>query len=1197
MTQPCVLSARHGRKSFPFSRDELSSPVVSDQSFVHLHLHTEFSLLDGACRTTDVMEMAAAENMRAVAITDHGAMYGIVDFYKAARSAGIKPILGCEVYVAKGSRFERKSEEGKSGSHHLVLVAANETGYGHLIRLVTAAHLEGFYYKPRVDKELLAAHARGLIAMSSCLKGEIPERLVNDDAAGAAQAAGEYAEIFGKENFYLELQDQGIPEQRKANAGMIAMARRLDLPLVATNDVHYLKKEHAAAHEVLLCIQTQTVMSDPKRMRHPTPEFYMKTRAEMAALFAETPEALANTGRIADRCDVELRFGDLHFPIFRVPDGYDQKRYLMELAEDGLRRRYGVEDVKHPKTPKEKEIVDRYQYELGVIEKTGFINYFLVVWDFVNFARLNHISVGPGRGSGAGSLLACALGITGIDPLRYGLIFERFLNPERVSPPDFDIDFCQARRDEVIAYVRGKYGQENVAQIITFHTLGAKTVIRDVGRALEIPYGECDRLARMVPEEPGMTLRRALEMNPEFKKSYETEPTCRRILDYGFVLEGLCRNSGTHAAGVVIGERPLVDIIPLTRDKDKEIITQYAMEPLGDIGLLKMDFLGLQTLTVIQEAVTLIRETCGTTIDVESLPMDDKATYELLKRGDTVAVFQLESSGMRELIRRVGVDRIEDLIAMIALYRPGPMNMLDEYVSRKTGKSAIHYDHPLLEPVLAETYGVMLYQEQVQQAAHVLAGYSLGQGDLLRRAMSKKKPDEMEKQRATFVEGCARQHRIPKVKAERIFDTLAKFAGYGFNKSHSTAYAVLAYYTAWLKAHHPTEFMAAVLSNEMGNAEKLPGFIREAREMELEILPPDVNASGVRFRPMQKAIRFGLAGVKNVGAAAAEAIVAERERGGPYKGLIDFCGRLDGQLVNRKVIESLVRCGAMDSLDANRARLFNNIAFAMSRASAAQRDARSGQGSLFGGLGESASGGSDAELPPCDPWGESELLSGEKDLLGVYMSGHPLSQYARLLERYQLTNVEGLSGLADGTATRLGGLISKVDIKITKKKETMAVLRLEDLDGSVEAVVYPEPYRQHAASLQKDAAILLCGEVVRKDEQVSIRAQEIYPLAEAPQYFAERMSVHVPVTSVENAKLEKLKQILARYPGRTPVVICLEYPSGEKVFMETHHSLCVRPDESLLLEIEHFLGEESVYVAVNPRACRKAKPRTREPYR
>ena len=1161
--------------------------------FVHLHVHSEYSLLDGACRIDDMVGSAVKFGMTAVAQTDHGVMYGTVPFYEATRAKGLKPIIGCEVYVAHGSRKDRKGEAGKSHSQHLVLLASSASGYKNLIRLVSAAHLEGFYYKPRIDKELLAAHHGGLIGLSACLKGEVPERLVDDDPAGALKAAGEYADILGRENFFLEVQDHGIPDQRKANRELVALAKTMGLGLVATNDVHYLKREHAAAHEVLLCLQTQTVMSDPKRMRYPSDQFYFKSGDEMHALFHEIPEALSNTLRIAERCDVELTFGELHFPIFKCPGELSQKEYLMQLCAGGLQRLYGIWDHTRPRDDREKEVVERLKHEIGVIERTGFINYFLVVWDFVYFAKTHGIPVGPGRGSGAGSLVAYLLGITGLDPLRYGLIFERFLNPERVSPPDFDIDFCQTRRGEVIEYVKEKYGRSNCAQIITFGSLGAKTVIRDVGRVLEIPFAECDRLAKMVPEDPKIdTLRLALEANPEFKKTYETSDVCKRILNYGFVLEGLFRNAGTHAAGVVIGEKPLIELIPLTLDKEKQVITQYSMDPIGKIGLLKMDFLGLKTLTVIQEAVELIGQTRGEALDIDAIPVDDKATYEMLQRGDAVGVFQLESGGMRDLLRRLGPTVIEELIALIALYRPGPMQFIDSYINRKHGREPIEYLHPLLESILKETYGVMVYQEQVQRVANALAGFSLGQGDILRRAMGKKKPEEMAKMRAKFVEGCGKTSHIASRKAEELFDLIEKFAGYGFNKSHSAGYGIVAFQTAYLKTHYPEEFMAALLSSEMGNLDKLPVFIDEVRGMGLSILPPHVNESGVRFLPSKGAIRYGFAGIKNVGEGAAQEIVAERGRNGPYKGLLDLCSRLQTNLVNRKVVESLVRCGAFDFPHTHRARLFGGVEFALSRAAAAHRDRLSGQSNLFDLMGGDAPALSDEQIPEADPWPESLLLAGERELLGVYMSGHPLSQFAGLLKRYQLHSVEGLAKLEDGAVTRVGGLVSGLTPKMTKKKEAMAVFRLEDLDGSVEVVVYPDAYQEYRAVLSPDRPVMLCGEI-RTGEAVRLIASEIYPLEESPDLYAERLSIHLPTGHLPDEMLARLQEVLRRFPGKTPVILCLVFAGGEKVFLDTDLSYKVTCDERLIEAIEHLVGEGSVYVAVNPSPCRKPPRRPR----
>ena len=1159
--------------------------------FVHLHVHTEYSMLDGACRIADMTDAAVAQGMPAAAITDHGVMYGVIPFYQTAKSKGIKPIIGCEVYITGGSRFDRKTEQSaKSHSNHLVLLATNDAGYRNLVRLVSAAHLEGFYYKPRIDKEILARHHEGLIALSACLKGEVTERLAGDDEAGALHIANQYVDILGRENFFLEVQDHMIPEQRKANRGIVTLARKMGLGIVATNDVHYLKQEHAEAHEVLLCLQTQTVMSDPKRMRYHSSEFFFKSGDQMAALFREIPESITNTLRIAERCNVDFVFDQLHFPIFKVPPPLSQKEYLLNLCHEGLKHIYGLANPDQPKNDHEKELVQRYRYELGIIEKTGFINYFLVVWDFIHFAKQHDIPVGPGRGSGAGSLVAYLLGITGIDPLRYGLIFERFLNPERVSPPDFDIDFCQARRGEVIGYVKDKYGRENCAQIITFGSLGAKTVIRDVGRALELPFSECDRLAKMVPEDPKITLKKAMEINPDFKKAYETNENCKRILDYGFVLEGLFRNAGTHAAGVVIGEKPLIEIVPLTRDKDGQTITQYSMKDLEKIGLLKMDFLGLKTLTVIHEAVNLIRETRQETVDIDNVPVDDKLTFELLQRGDAVGVFQFESGGMRDLLSKLAPTMIEELIAMNALYRPGAMQFIDSFINRKHGREPIEYAHPLQEPILKETYGYMVYQEQVQRVANVLAGFSLGMGDLLRRAIGKKKAEEMAKMRAKFVDGCAKTNQISGKIAGEIFDLIEKFAGYGFNKSHSAAYSVVAFQTAYLKAHYPEEFMAALLSSEMGNLDKIPVFINECRAMRLEILPPHVNESTVRFKPVKGGIRYGLAGVKNVGEGAARELVEERSRRGPFKGVMDFCSRLQGQQVNKKTLESLIRSGAFDFPGTHRARLFNGIDFAMSRAGAALRDKQSGQANLFDMMaGGEPQAVSDDQLPAAEPWHESEQLIGERELLGVYMSGHPLSQHEHILARYQLTNVQGLAAIEEGKPTRLGGLISSLTQRFTKKKDPMAVLRLEDLDGDVEVVVYPETYRDYKQVLIQDKAVLLCGDVKHEESEVKIIASEIYPLEDAPKLFAERLSVHLPATELSDDLMMRLRGLLELHPGPTAVNICLQFPNGEKVFLDTDNVYKVTCDESLVSEIERLIGEDSVYVAVNPAPCRKPR--------
>ncbi len=1171
--------------------------------FVHLHFHTEYSLLDGCCRIGKAIDQAKQLGMSALAITDHGVMYGVIDFYKKAKDAGIRPIIGCEAYMAHGSMLERKREEETgSQANHQLLLCENADGYANLTRLVSMAHLQGFYYKPRIDLETLARYSKGLIGTSSCLNGQVPTRILRGDMKGALELAGAYSDIFGKGNYFLELQNHGLEEQTVANRGLLEIARKTGLPLIVTNDVHYIKPEHAEAHDVMLCMQTGTTMSDPKRMRYGSTQFYMKTGAEMLSLFRDEPQALSNTVDIAERCYVDLLGRKtLHFPEYQVPAGYTQKEYLIKLGKDGLRARYGIEDAHQPRNEDEKKVVDRFFFELSVIEKTGFINYFLVVWDFIAYAHQNRIPVGPGRGSGAGSIVAYCLNITGIEPLRYNLIFERFLNPERVSPPDFDIDFCQTRRGEVIDYVKRKYGADHVAQIITFGTLGPKTVIRDLARVLEIPLSEADRLAKMVPELPDMTLDRALKDSPEFRQACEREPNAQRIMQYARVLEGLPRNPGIHAAGVVIGEKPLIEILPLARDKSGEPCTQFEMKPLDMVGLLKMDFLGLKTLTIIQEAVDAVKANHGVDLDMDKVAMDDPLTLDLLNRADTVAVFQVESKGMRDMLRKIGVGRFEDLVALIALFRPGPMQFLDNFGDRRNGRATIEYDHPKLEPILKETYGIMVYQEQVMQATNSLAGFSLGQGDLLRRAMGKKDADEMAAMRAKFVEGCAKTSHIPAAKAEKIFDNIEKFAGYGFNKSHSAAYAVVSWQTAYLKAHHPIEFMAANLTVDISNNERLTELIAECQEMDIEVLPPSVNESGVRFTALPpghaehpRAIRFGMAGVKNVGVGAVEAIVAERTKSGAFKGLLDFCARMDSTLVNRKTIESLIRCGAYDFTKLTRSRLFNAVEQAMGRAASSQRDRKAGQYSLFDQLDDPTTSVHDQELPAAAPWPQSQELAGEKELLGFYISGHPLAAFKGELARYSLATLGQVKEMEEGVTTRIGGLVTAFVKRFTREKqEAMGVFKLETLEGSIEAVAFPRTFTEYAVHLREEAAVLVCGEVKVKDDVRRLVVNEIYPLDEAHKYFAQKVSLHIPAAHATDEHLRQARQILRAHPGDVPVVLCVIMPGGEKIFIQAEHTFKVAARGSLLHELEHVLGEGSIYVEVNPAPCL----RPREPKR
>ncbi len=1162
----------------------------SNIPFVHLHFHSEFSLLDGANRLDKAVERAAELGMPALALTDHGVMYGAIDFYKKAKEKGVKPIIGCETYMSHGRMFEKKVEEGTgSQSNHQVLLASSNEGYQNLIRLVSEGWLNGFYYKPRIDMELLARHSKGLIGTTSCLKGKIPEAIVRGNMKLAMELTGTFSDIFGPENYFIELQNHGLEEQQIANRGLIEIARKTGLKMIVSNDVHYLKKEHAEAHDIMLCMQMGTVMSDPKRLRYGADEFYLKTGEEMLALFREFPEALANTVAIAERCNVEFKLGkELHFPTYVVPEGYTQKQYLIKLCKEGLKRRYGVEDLDAPRNDEERRITDRFYYEIGIIERTGFINYFLVVWDFIKFAHDSGIPVGPGRGSGAGSIVAYALAITGIDPLRYNLFFERFLNPERVSAPDFDIDFCQIRRGEVIDYVKRKYGRENVAQIITFGTLGAKTVIRDLARVLEIPLSEADKLAKMIPEDPTMTLDKALKDSPEFRQTCTNDPNAVRIMQYAPVLEGLARNPGTHAAGVVIGEKPLIEIVPLSLDKDKEPVTQYEMTPLGDVGLLKMDFLGLKTLTVIVEACRQVKRNFGIDLDIETIPMDDKPTFDLLNRGDTVGVFQVESKGMRDLLRKFILSKFEDLIAMIALYRPGPMNMLDDFIKRRHGQVKIEYDHPLLKDTLEETFGVMVYQEQVMAATNVLAGFTLGEGDMMRRAMGKKDAKEMAKQRNKFVEGCAKANKIPKEKAGAIFDNIERFAGYGFNKSHSAAYAIVSWQTAYLKAHYPTEFMAASLSFEIGNPDRMKLFISECQLLGIQLLPPSVNESGVLFTPVKNAIRFGMAGIKNVGQSATEAIVAEREKNGPYKGLVDFCGRVDGQAVNKKTLESLVRSGAFDFTGSPRSRLFAGIESALGRAASMQRDRAVGQFSLFGDdLGRASGEGAGDDLPQAEAWPQSVELAAEKELLGFYISGHPLAAFQWTLDRYALASTEAMREMTVKTRTRVGGLVTQFVKKFTKTdQKPMGVFLLEQLDGMAEVVVFPATFAEFGVYLREEAPVMVCGEAINEEGGLKMYASEIYPLPEVHKHFARKVSIHLAAARADDHQaLREIRQVLRSNPGETPVGICVEQPGGEKIFIDADHSFKVTAKESLVRGIEKILGEETVFLHVNPAPC------------
>lgn len=1133
--------------------------------FVHLHLHTQYSLLDGACQLDRLIAKAKEYRMPALAITDHGNLFGAVDFYSLASKEGIKPIIGCELYMAPGSRFERTPQDGQyEGANHITLLCRDLTGYKNLIKLVTAGYLEGFYYKPRIDRELFAQHGQGLIALSGCLNSELGHALLDTDEAKAAQIAKYYMDVVGKENYYLEIQDHGLEDQRTMTRGILPLAKRLGIPVVATNDVHYLNASDHKAHEVLLCVQTGKTVKDADHWRFSSQQFFLKSPREMQALFGEIPDTLKNTVAIAERCNLELTFGKIRLPKYAVPDGYTLDSYLRHLAEEGLRKRY--------ETPSP-EAVERLNRELEVIRKMGFAGYFLVVWDFISYARSRGIPVGPGRGSAAGSLVAYSLAITNIDPLRYGLLFERFLNPERISMPDMDIDFCDERRDEVIEYVRKKYGAENVSQIITFGTLGAKAVIRDVARAMGMAYSEGDKIAKMVPNTLNISLDEAIKDSAPLKQAIEKSPEVAELIETAKVLEGLTRHASTHAAGVVISSEPLIEHVPLYKGAKGEVTTQYSMTAIEKIGLLKMDFLGLRTLTVIMNTVKLIQQSRGLTVNVDDIPHDDSAVFQLLGEAKTFGVFQLESSGMRDLLRQLRPSCIEDIVALVAMYRPGPMEQIPKFIERKHGRSKVEYEHPLMEAILKETYGIMVYQEQVMRIASDLAGFSLGEADILRRAMGKKSAELMAEQRKKFVDGAIKRG-VTEKKADKIFGLMEQFAGYGFNKSHAAAYAIIAYQTAYLKANYPVEFMAALLTSETSDTDKIVKYIEECRVMGLEVLPPDVNESSSDFTVVEDKIRFGLVAVKNVGETAIQSILTARRNEGRFGTLYDFCERVDLRLVNKRVIESLVKCGAFDSLGARRAQLAAVVDKAMEAAASAQRDRAHGQVSLLDVL--SASGTSRREAPPLPnlpEWDRLQLLTAEKETLGFYITGHPLSEHRATLDKYATTTTESLPSLPDKSTARLGAIVTVVKEISTKSGDRMAFVTLEDQNGSVEAVVFPDVYRASMLHLAKDSAVLVRGLVdIGEDGGAKLLVSEVRPLVLSENGGAPLVEVTLSAAAATPEGLRRLEAILKARPGNSPLRLNLQLPEGGQVTIAPAASLTVTADEKLRQALEGEFG-------------------------
>jgi len=1155
--------------------------------FVHLHCHTDYSLLDGACEIKQLMELVEKQNMPAVAMTDHGNLFGAVQFYDEAHKRGIKPIIGCEAYVTQQSR----SVTAESNRYnHLVLLCENLEGYRNLIQLVSSGYLDGFYYKPRIDKDLLAAHSKGLIALSACLRGEVNETLLEKEFEEGRRLAYTYLDIFGKDNFFLEVQDHGLEQDRKLLPNVYRLSQQTGIPLVATNDSHYLRREDARAHEVLLCIQTGKTMSDPARMKWSTPDFYLKSRDEMLRLFGDCPEALDHTWDIAQRCNLKLEKVKEPFPRFDVPEGHTADTYFEFVAREGFeRRRPRLEMLRAQGRLKHDlpEYMERLDSEIRMIQKMKFSGYFLIVWDFIRFAKSRGIPVGPGRGSAAGSLVSYAMQITDLDPLEHGLLFERFLNPERISMPDIDIDFCMNRRGEVIQYVTEKYGRDRVAQIITFSTLGTKAAIKDVGRALDLPYGDVDRLTKLVPNVLNIKLKTALEQEARLREAAQKDPRIGEVMEIAQRLEGVARNASVHAAGVVISPQPLQELVPLYKTNRDEIVTQYDMNGLEKLSLLKMDFLGLATLTVVDDALKLIEAGRGEKIVLEELPLEDPETYAIFSRGFTSGVFQFESEGMRDILRRYQPTRLEDLTALNALYRPGPIQggMIPDFIDRKHGRRPVTYDLPELEEILAETYGVILYQEQVMQISNRIAGYSLGEADILRRAMGKKKPEEMAAQRERFIAGAVARG-FPRKKVEKLFDLMEQFAGYGFNKSHSAAYAYLAFVTAYLKAHYPVEFMSALLSSETGNTAKIVKYINECREMGIKVLPPDVNSSDWNFTPAGEAIRFGLGAVRNLGQNAVAAIHAARNEVGRFRSLFHFCEHVDLKCLNKRTIESMIKAGAMDGLGGTRAQLFAAVDRAIEAGQKANRDRESGQHALFG-MPSAADAPQSERLPEVEPWSEREQLKGEKEVLGFYVTGHPLNAYEekiRELATADSSTIEALAAQGSGNAdVALCGIISNVSVKRNREGKPWAAVQLEDRSGNVDLLIFAAAFESLRPYLEPDQAVLVRGTLrLEENSPPKVAVSDITPLDNARIRLPGRLSIRIRLVgpageaAAGSEIAEKLAELFRRKPGDTDVCFRLERPGDFLVLLDS--GLRVRADREFCEAASSILGPGSVEI-------------------
>ncbi|OLD97662.1 MAG: DNA polymerase III subunit alpha [Candidatus Rokubacteria bacterium 13_1_20CM_4_68_9] len=1153
---------------------------MQHSDFVHLHVHSEYSLLDGAAQLEKLVAKAKELKFPAIALTDHGNLFGAIDFYQAAQKGGIKPIVGCELYVAPRGRKERGGEDGGyEGANHLTVLVRNLTGYKNLIKLVSKAYLEGFYYKPRVDKELLAQHADGLLVLSGCLNSEVSRLISAGEHDRAREAAGWHQEVFGKDHYFMEVQAHGLDEQTKVTAETLKLAQAIGAPIAGTNDSHYLEAGHGRAHEALLCIQTGSTLLDPKRWRFSTEEFYVKSADEMARVFGEIPDACRNTLAVAERCNLTLEFGSFHLPRYVVPENHTLESYLEHVARDGLKRRYGA-------NPGD-AIEERFAHELRIIEKMGFAGYFLVVWDFIHYARERGIAVGPGRGSSAGSLVAYCLGITNVDPIRYGLLFERFLNPERISMPDMDIDFADDRRDEVIRYVAEKYGHDRVAHIITFGTLGAKAAIRDVGRVLGMTYADVDRIAKLVPAFPlNITLDDAYQKSPPLAEMVKTQTNVKELWDIARTLEGCTRHASVHASAVVISDDALDEHIPLYKDpKRPELITGFAMGPIEKLGLLKMDFLGLRTLTVLANTVALIRDSRGVAIDLDTLPLDDAKTYALLTDARTFGVFQLESGGMRDALRGLKPSSLEDVIAMVSLYRPGPMELIPDFIARKHGRAKITYEHPAMQKFTQGTYGIMVYQEQIMQIASEMAGFTMGEADTLRRAMGKKDRELMAKQRDKFLAGCAEKGTAA-AKAERVWELMEKFAGYGFNKSHAAAYALVAYQTAYFKANYPVEFMAALLTSEMGDTDKIVKYIDECRAMDLRVQPPDVNVSAVQFSVAGDTIRFGLAAIKNVGEAAMESILATRKQDGPFKSLEDFCARVDLRLVNRRVLESLIKAGAFDSLGLPRAHLMAGVDTALETGQRQQREKAEGQASFFDLLPTPVAAPKAEPIALVAEWDSDQRLEFEKEVLGFYISGHPLARYASMVESFGITSTSEIAAKSAGARVLLFGQVAALKETATKSGSRMAFVTLEDMVGTVEVTVFPEPFKAAAEHLRGRQPVLVRGRIDDADKGRVVLADDIRPLEAAlaadgrgaVKSSSEPNAVRVRIRPAGDPResIAALRTICGNHPGPVPVFVHLLLPAQEVVVRTRGLAVDAAPD--LVAELNERFGDGAVTV-------------------